>query len=115
MNGGVEHEPDFDEFQPDDLENKRREGDLVHWNGGSLRLDPVDCLGLHVSMRVLGLGLGLGLGLVLIRILLSNLSSRLCLYAGCTLVSKSAGFSIPSTYLIILSSLTCQSDGHNGT
>jgi len=52
MNGGVEHEPDFDEFQPDDLEKKRREGDLVHWNGGSLRLDPVDCLGLHVSMRV---------------------------------------------------------------
>ena len=34
--------------------------------------------------------------LVLIRILLINLSSRLCLYAGCTLVSKSAGFSIPS-------------------
>ena len=41
--------------------------------------------------------LRLGLGLVLIRILLINLSSRLCLYAGCTLVSKSAGFSIPST------------------
>ena len=48
----MEHEPDFDEFQPDDLEKKRREGDLVHWNGGSLRLDQVDCLGLHVSMRV---------------------------------------------------------------
>ena len=45
--------------------------------------------------------------LVLIRILLINLSSRLCLYAGCTLVSKSAGFSIPGTYLalITLSSL----------
>ena len=56
---------------------------------------------------MLGLGLGLGLGLVLISILLISLSSRLCLYAGCTLVSKSAGFSIPSTYLalIILSSL----------
>ena len=49
---------------------------------------------------MLSVRLGLGLGLVLIRILLINLSSRLCLYAGCTLVSKSAGFKQGSQYQV---------------